>query len=66
MKSCTIQLYLRSILITSEVQASGMGLDAVLMNEQMKYAVIVIACFPIMILYPLYKNISKRVYLSAL
>ena len=34
-------------------RASGMGLDAVLMNEQMKYAVLVIACFPIMILYPL-------------
>lgn len=47
-----IQLYLRSILITSQSQVSAMGMDAVLLNEQMKYAVIVVACFPIMILYP--------------
>ena len=61
-----IQLYLRSILITSEVQASGMGLDAVLMNEQMKYAVIVIACFPIMILYPfIQKYFEKGVLIGA-
>ena len=61
-----IQLYLRSILITSEVQASGMGLDAILMNEQMKYAVIVVACFPIMILYPfIQKKIKKGVLIGA-
>lgn len=61
-----IQLYLRSILITSEVQASGMGLDAVLMNEQMKYAVIVVACFPIMILYPfIQKYFEKGVLIGA-
>lgn len=61
-----IQLYLRSILITSEVHASGMGLDAVLMNEQMKYAVIVIACFPIMILYPfIQKYFEKGVLIGA-
>ena len=61
-----IQLYLRSILITSEVQASGMGLDAILMNEQMKYAVIVIACFPIMVLYPfIQKYFEKGVLIGA-
>ena len=61
-----IQLYLRSILITSEVQATGMGLDAVLMNEQMKYAVIVVACFPIMILYPfIQKYFEKGVLIGA-
>lgn len=61
-----IQLYLRSILITSEVQASGMGLDAILMNEQMKYAVIVVACFPIMILYPfIQKYFEKGVLIGA-
>ena len=61
-----IQLYLRSILITSEVQASGMGLDAILMNEQMKYAVIVVACFPMMILYPfLQKYFEKGVLIGA-
>lgn len=61
-----IQLYLRGILIKSEVQASGMGLDAVLMNEQMKYAVIVIACFPIMVLYPfIQKYFEKGVMIGA-
>ena len=61
-----IQLYLRSILITSEEQASGMGLDAILMNEQMKYAVIVIACFPIMVLYPfIQKYFEKGVLIGA-
>ena len=61
-----IQLYLRSILITNEVQASGMGLDAILMNEQMKYAVIVIACFPIMVLYPfIQKYFEKGVLIGA-
>ncbi len=61
-----IQLYLRGILITSEIQSSGMGMDAVLMNEQMKYAVIVIACFPIMVLYPfIQKYFEKGVLIGA-
>lgn len=61
-----IQLYLRSILITSEVRVAGMGMDAILMNEQMKYAVIVVACFPIMILYPfIQKYFEKGVLIGA-
>lgn len=61
-----IQLYLRRILITSEVRVSGMGMDAILMNEQMKYAVIVVACFPIMILYPfIQKYFEKGVLIGA-
>lgn len=61
-----IQLYLRGILITSEMQAAGMGMDAVLMNEQMKYAVIVIACFPIMVLYPfIQKYFEKGILIGA-
>lgn len=55
-----IQLYLRSILITSEVRVAGMGMDAILMNEQMKYAVIVVACFPIMILYPFIQKYFEK------
>lgn len=61
-----IQLYLRGILLTSEMQSAGMGMDAVLMNEQMKYAVIVIACFPIMVLYPfIQKYFEKGVLIGA-
>lgn len=61
-----IQLYLRGILLTSEMQSAGMGMDAVLMNEQMKYAVIVVACFPIMILYPfIQKYFEKGVLIGA-
>jgi putative aldouronate transport system permease protein len=60
-----IQLYLRGLLITSET--SGMGLDAILMSEQMKYAVIVIACFPIMVLYPfIQKYFEKGVMIGAI
>lgn len=61
-----IQLYLRGILLTSEMQSAGMGMDAVLMNEQMKYAVIVVACFPIMLLYPfIQKYFEKGVLIGA-
>ena len=43
-----------------------MGMDAILMNEQMKYAVIVVACFPIMILYPfIQKYFEKGVLIGA-
>lgn len=51
-----IQLYLRSILITSTMsaasQSANVGIERALMNEQLKYSTIVISVFPITILYP--------------
>lgn len=63
-----IQLYLRKILIMSEMTttSAAMGMEALLLNEQLKYAVIVIACFPIMILYPfIQKYFEKGVMIGA-
>lgn len=63
-----IQLYLRKILIMSDMSSNGAGMnmESILLNEQLKYAVIVVACFPIMILYPfVQKYFEKGVLIGA-
>lgn len=65
-----IQLYLRSILITSQMSASsaaaGVGVERTLMNEQLKYSTIVVSCFPIAILYPfVQRHFVKGVMIGA-
>ncbi|MDD3336921.1 MAG: carbohydrate ABC transporter permease [Eubacteriales bacterium] len=65
-----IQLYLRSILITSQMSsasaAAGVGVERALMNEQLKYSTIVVSCFPIAILYPfVQRHFVKGVMIGA-
>lgn len=65
-----IQLYLRSILITSQMStasaSAGMGMERALLNEQLKYSTIVISCFPIAIMYPfVQKHFVKGVMIGA-
>ncbi|NLB91041.1 MAG: carbohydrate ABC transporter permease, partial [Clostridiales bacterium] len=65
-----IQLYLRSILITSQMSSSsaaaGVGVERALMNEQLKYSTIVISCFPITVLYPfVQRHFVKGVMIGA-
>ena len=59
-----IQLYLRSLLINNGTSAATMGagnsIERILLNEQLKYSCIVIACFPITIMYPFVQKYFEK------
>lgn len=47
-----MQLVLRGILIVDQTGSSALSMDGVMLDEVIKYAVIVVTVLPIIIIYP--------------
>ena len=47
-----VQLVLRGILIVDQTGSSALSMDGVMLDEVIKYAVIVVTVLPIIIIYP--------------